>query len=91
MIRHARRGRPLPLPIPALPVAVIEPAFRAALRAPVGATLLLEARLAPALVAAIAMSAITMRADGKKRLTLLPAARSLEQNRLRMKGRVQRH
>ena len=84
MIRHALGCRPLAPPISRLPVAVIEPAFRTLLMAAVGATPLLEAGLPPALVAAIAMSAITVRADVEGGLTWLPAAGTLKQNRLIM-------
>lgn len=88
MIRHARGCRPLALPKLGLAVAVIQPAFRAALVATIGATLLLQAGLPPALVAAVAMSAITVRADVEARLTRLPAARSLEQNGRSMHCRI---
>ncbi|MCC7155876.1 MAG: hypothetical protein IT161_14980 [Bryobacterales bacterium] len=60
MIRHARRCRPLSLPVLGLPVAVIEPAFRTGLIAAIGSTLLLEARLVAAFGAAITMSAIAV-------------------------------
>ncbi|MGH7484758.1 MAG: hypothetical protein ACREMY_04010 [bacterium] len=63
-----------------MPVAVIEPAFRTLLMTTVGATPLLQAGLPPALVTAITVSAITMRADVKDGLTLQPTASSLEQN-----------
>ncbi len=89
MIRHARGPcQPLALPIVLLPVAVIEPAFQTLLMASVGATLLLTAGLPPALVAAVAMAAITVRADVEDGLTRLPATRSREQNSLIMNCRV---
>jgi hypothetical protein len=89
MIRHALHGRSLPLSILALPVAMIEPAFRAGLVTTIGHTLLLAAGLAPACDAAIAMSAIAVRADVEDRLTWLPAACALEQNSsMMMHGRV---
>jgi hypothetical protein len=59
MIRHVRR-QPLPPPIPALPVAVIESALGASLMASIGAALLLQAGLLCTLAAAIAMSAIAV-------------------------------
>lgn len=60
MICHAGRSRSLPLPILALALAVIEQSFGTMLIAPVGRTLLLEAGLPSALVAAIAMATITV-------------------------------
>ena len=63
LIRHARLpGRPA-LPVLALAVAMIEPAFGAALVALVGGPMLAPARIAAANRAAIALAAITVRAD----------------------------
>jgi len=88
MIRHARRRRPLALPIMTLPVAMIESPFEASLMAAVGPTPLLQAGLPAALVAAIAMPPIAVRADVEDRLTRLPDAGPPPQNRLIMKRRV---
>ena len=88
MIRHARHRRPPPLPIALLPVAVVEPTFRTSLISAVGPASLLDASVTSALAAAIAMSAITMRADVESRLAPLPAARSLAQHSLIMNRRV---
>jgi len=90
MIRHAGGCWPLPLSVSPLPVAVIEPAFVALLQTSIGVTLLLDAGLPPALLAAVAMAAVAMRADVKDRGTGRPTARSLEQNPI-MLCRVHRH
>jgi len=63
MIRHGRGGGLSAEPVSLLPVAMIQPAFLAALMPPVGATPLAKARLPPAVLATVAMAAITMRAD----------------------------
>jgi len=84
MIRHACLCQSLPLPIPALPVAVIEQAFGALLIALVGPAFLLEAGQSPALATAIAMATIAMRADVEDRLT---PARSPAQHRPIIKHR----
>ena len=67
MTRHA--GLSAPFPVLPLPVAMIEPAFEALLMPAVGAAALLKPGLLAALQAAVAMSAITMLADQKQRLT----------------------
>jgi len=77
-------------PILALPVAMIEPAFYTALVPPVGAASLTETGLLAALQTAIAMPAITVRADKEDRVTVLPAACALQQMRFGM-GRQRRH
>lgn len=61
----------------ALPVAMIQSAFLALLMTAVGAASLILTGLVTALRAAIAMSAIAMRADVKDRVTMQPAARPL--------------
>ena len=68
-------------PILPLPVAVIEPAFRALLVACVGAPPLSPAGPFPATGAAIAMSAVAVGADEKHGLTLLAETDSLKENR----------
>lgn len=60
MIRHARAWDALSLPILALPVAVIEPPFRAALMALIGAPALLPPRRTAARGAAIPMPAVAV-------------------------------
>jgi hypothetical protein len=89
MIRHARRRLPAK-PILALPVAMIEPSFFAALVPPVGAAPLMETGLLSALRTAVAMPTITVRADKENRVTVLPAACALQQLRFIM-GRQRRH
>ena len=79
MPRHAGFGL-LPLAVLALPVAMIEPSFRALLVPPVGTPPLTPAAKLTALRAAIAVSAITVRADEKRRLALWPKANPLPQN-----------
>jgi hypothetical protein len=63
MIRHARGGGLPPEPVALLPVAMIQPAFLTALVPAIGATALAKARLPSAVLATVAMAAITMRAD----------------------------
>ena len=75
MIRHAPS-----LAVLALPVAMIEPSFLALLAPPVGTPPLTEAGKLTALRAAIAVPAITVRADEKCRATLWPEADPLPQN-----------
>jgi hypothetical protein len=86
MIRHARRQPSLSLPISALPVAMIEPAFHALLMAPVGATLLLQTGTFPARITAVTMSAIAMRTDIEDGLTLRPCTFPMQQNSPIMNG-----
>jgi hypothetical protein len=75
LIRHAPS-----LAVLALPVAMIEPSFRARLVPPIGASPLTPACKLAALGTAITMPAITMRADEEGRVTLLTRADSLPQN-----------
>lgn len=63
MIRHERSGGLLTEAILVLPVAMIQPAFLAALVAPIGTSPLPKPSLPAAVLAAVAMAAITMRAD----------------------------
>lgn len=77
MIRHAGLCWSLAMPVGALPVTMIEPAFFASLMAPVGGALLFQPGLLPALLAAIAMPAITMRADVEDRVAVQLATRAL--------------
>ena len=66
---------------------MIEPPFRALLVAAVGAPPLLAAGLLAAWFAAVAMSAITVRADEENRLATLTKANPLPQNRFAMNNR----
>lgn len=79
MIRHASFGLPS-LPVPSLPVAMIEPPFLALLMPPIGTSPLTEAGLLAALGTAIAVPAITVRADEENRVTLVAQANSLPEN-----------
>jgi hypothetical protein len=74
-------------PVLSLTVAMIELPFGALLVAAVGATPLLAAGLLTALVAAVAVSAITMRADEENRVAALTQASPLPQNRFAMNHR----
>lgn len=66
---------------------MIEPSLAALLVTPVGGPPLLAAGLLAALGAAVAVSAITVRADEENRLTLLTQANPLPQNRFAMNHR----
>jgi hypothetical protein len=68
-------------PILPLPVAMIEPAFRALLVACIGASPLLPAGLFAAGGAAIAMSTIAVGADEEHGVALLAETDSLKENR----------
>jgi hypothetical protein len=68
-------------PVLALPVAMIELAFRALLVPGVGHSPLLKASFLAASDAAIAMAAIAVRADEKHHETLFAQADSLPENR----------
>lgn len=87
MIRHARRGGLLAQQILALPVTMIEPPFFTTLVPPIRATKLVTASLLAALRAAIAMAAVTVRAEVEDRVASLPAAGSLQETRLVMSQR----
>jgi hypothetical protein len=78
LIRHARRR--VTLPVGTLPVAMIEPAFRTPLVAAVGGTVLLAPGFATASRAAIALSAIAVRANPEHRLASLAATKSRSEN-----------
>jgi len=80
LIRHARL-RPT-APILALPVAMVEPAFRAALVAAVGAAPLLESCFATAGDAAIALSTVTVLTNPEHRVASAATANPLTENDL---------
>jgi hypothetical protein len=82
LIRHARLR--LAAPILALPVAMVEPAFRAALVAAVGAAPLLESCFGTASDAAIALSTITVLTDPEHRVASAATANPLTENYLAM-------
>jgi hypothetical protein len=70
-----------------LAITMIELPFGAILVASVGAPLLLPAGLLAALVAAIAVSAVAVRADEENRVAAFTKANSLPQNRFAMNHR----
>jgi hypothetical protein len=84
LIRHAKPRHTgfglLSLAVLALPVAMIEPSFRALLVPPVGTSPLMPAGELAALSAAITMSAIAVRTDKERRVTLCSEANPLPQN-----------
>ena len=87
MIRHARWRLPAAAPVIALPVAMIEPSFGALLVAGVGAPSLVEAGTLTAWGAAVALSAIAVRADEEHCVTLATEANSLPEYRFAMNCR----
>ena len=87
MIRHARLRLTKAAPVLPLTITMIEPSFGALLVAAVGAPPLLAAGLLAALVAAVAMSAIAVRADEENRVAVLTKANPLPQNRFAMNRR----
>ena len=87
MIRHARLRLTQAAPVRLLAIAMIEPPFRALLVASVGGPPLPAARLLAALGAAIAVSAIAVRADEENRLAALTKANLLPQNRFAVNHR----
>lgn len=76
-IRHACAAPTLP--IPTLPVSVIQASGFAALIAGIGGAVLLEARPGPTVGPAIALAAITMVADQEGSLAIRTAAANLQQ------------
>jgi hypothetical protein len=70
LIRQFRLG--LALQVVVLPVQVVPLAFHATLIAAVGFTVLPQTRCCTATLAAITMSAITMRADEEQRVAIAP-------------------
>jgi hypothetical protein len=70
-----------------LAIAMIELPFGALLVASVGAPPLLAAGLLTALVAAVAVSAVAVRADEENRVAVWTLANSLPQNRFAMNHR----
>ena len=70
-----------------LAIAMIEPSFGTPLVAPVGGSPLLAAGLFAALGTAVAMAAVTVRADEENRLAALTKAKPLPQNRFAVNHR----
>jgi len=70
-----------------LAIAMIEPSFWTPLVAPVGGSPLLAAGLFAALGTAVAMAAVTVRADEENRLAAMSKAKLLPQNRFAMNHR----
>lgn len=79
LIRHA--GLRLTLTVVALPVAMVEAAFRAALMAPVGFTALPSPRIRAAQPAAVALTSVTMRANKEQLIALAAVTKPRTQNR----------
>jgi len=80
LIRQFRLG--LALQVVVLPVQVVPFAFQAALIAAVGFTVLPETRCRTATLAAIALSAITMRADEEQRVAIAAQTKPRAENRI---------
>jgi len=80
LIRHAWLRLTQAAPVRPLAIAMIEPSFGAPLVAPVGGPSLLPASLFAAWDAAIAVSAITVRADEENRVAPWTKAKPLPQN-----------
>ncbi len=70
---------------------MIESSFLAALVPAIGASPLVESGLVAALLAAIAVATVTMRADEKDRVAMLPAAPTLQEISVVMSYRRHRH
>jgi hypothetical protein len=87
LIRHARLR--LAAPILALPVPMVEPAFRTALVAAVGVAPLLASRFGTASDAAIALSSITVLTDPEHRVASIATADPLTENDLAMNRQCQ--
>ena len=82
LIRHARPTAPLA--VGALPVPMIEPAFRTPLVPVVGGTTLLAPGFRAASRAAVALPSIAVRANPEHRLAPLAAANPLPENHIAM-------
>jgi hypothetical protein len=87
LIRHVRLRLTQAAPIRLLAITMIEPSFRAPLVAPVGGPPLPPASLVAALGAAVAVSAIAVRADEENRLAALTKAEPLPKNRFAVNRR----
>jgi len=87
LIRHARLWLPQAAPVRLLPIAMIEPSFGTPLVASVGGSPLLAAGMFAALGTAVAVPAVTVRADEENRLAALNKANPLPQNRFAVNHR----
>ena len=87
MIRHGRLALTQAASVRLLAITMIELPFGALLVASVGAPPLLPTGLLAALVAAVAVSAVAVRADEENRVAALTKANSLPQNRFAMNRR----
>jgi hypothetical protein len=87
LIRHARLPLAEAASVLLLAIAMIETSFRALLVAPVGGLPLPAAGLLAALGTAVAVAAITVRADEEHCLAPLTPANPLPQNRFAMNHR----
>ncbi len=86
MIRHAR---PAPVfAVPLLAVAMIEPAFETLLIAPIGRAMLAQTCRSAALQAAIALAAVTARAQEEHRATFVGVTEPLSQDYFRVRRHV---
>jgi hypothetical protein len=81
LIRHVWLRLTQAAPVRPLAIAMIEPSFGAPLVTPVGGPSLLPAGLFAARHTAVAVSAITVRADEENRVAPLTKAKPLPQNR----------
>jgi len=87
LIRHARLRLTQTAPVRLLPIAMIEPSFGTPLVASVGGSPLLAAGLFAALSTAVAVPAVTVRADEENLLAALTKANPLPQNRFAVNHR----
>jgi hypothetical protein len=87
LIRHVGLLLTTPAPVFPLAITMIEPSFGALLVAPVGGPALLAASLFAAGDAAVAVSAITVRAEEENRAALWSQANPLPKNRFAMHHR----
>ena len=87
MIRHGRWSLAQAASVRVLAIAMIELPFGALLVASVGAPPLLPTGLLTALVAAVAVAAVAVRADEENRVAALSKANPLPQNRFAMNHR----
>ena len=81
LIRHAGLSLSMALTVVALPVAVVQFAFRAALMDAVGFTALPEPRGLAARLAAVALSAIAVRADEEQGVAIAAQTKPRTENR----------
>jgi hypothetical protein len=80
MIRHFCGGRLLAEPVLPLPRTMIQAAFPASLIPAIGTAPMLKAGLPAAVLAAVAMAAITVRADEEDGVAVLPATGPQQEN-----------